>query len=713
MKATHKAAALRKTGITARINYGVAIILIFIYGLFISRTLWNKLPKLEVNGYTFTGRRYGIWDALLHNNGELLFLIILMSISIILLSWLLFASKLAVIRLRLFKNVKYFIPVFSVLYLYCFFGVFWKNLPETQALAFGIAVFAIVALHFTGVYFAIKKPEKHLNTTIYNINAVNVFMLFVVVQYLHPSAYFWYIFWMLFVPVIILYFKNSILIVVEYVKESELYRRLFIRSVHGESSRWASYYTFFKNDIGTWFIKNRNRIWFSAESTLFLGKTFFENDFQLTGRNIGFKTEWHMITVAGTRGGKSVDVIYTNVLNYAGGVIALDVKGEITQVVWKRRSQQRPFYVLDPFNVVIEKKGSGVALKNSHWNILDEIDVNHPEAREHIITLAEACIEKSENEAGNAAHFRETAQIVLRGVIAYVLSDPFLEDEQRHLGTVFNFIKYGAATASQFCPIALNDFIKFKLTTNHAVGGAAKETASILTTVGDKEKGAILSTLTRGIDWMNSPSIQKIICHKSDFSLADAKAKEASIFLILPEEHLQKFNRLTSAFYTMGLNKCSNHVTPQPKGSKRRVLFLMEEFSKLGYFAPVAQKITIAAGSYIKFWFILQSIDQIRKVYKNEGDFWSSCDLQVFALDKKDHDSAKYISDVLGNYTVKNKKNGSEQTYKLMEASEVSEFLDVGTKNQIIIPREGYPLKLRRVPFFKLFKRSQYGKNTR
>ena len=62
---------------------------------------------------------------------------------------------------------------------------------------------------------------------------------------------------------------------------------------------------------------------------------------------------------------------------------------------------------------------------------MDEIDVNNVEAREHIKTLAESCIERGENEQGNTAHFRETAQIVLRGVIAYVLSDPFLKDEQR------------------------------------------------------------------------------------------------------------------------------------------------------------------------------------------------------------------------------------------------------------------------------------------
>ena len=710
MKKQHEPAANRKNGITARINYAIALVLIGIYALIVSRNLWRNLPNWsEFNRNTFTFKRYGVIDILFNNDGELLFFILLTGVFLTSILWLIFASKLAVIRLRLFKNIKYFIPIFCLFYLFWFYIIYFKRFQVIEQIALVIAASAIILIHLVSVYLTSinKLPSKK----IFTVNAINVFVLFAVVQYLYPSPYFWNIIWMFVVPVIILYFKNLILMTIEYVKETHWYARLFIIGRKGVSARWASIYGYIKYDIGSWFVKNRNNIWFSKKSTIFYGKTFWENDFQLGGRNIGATNEWHHILVAGTRGGKSVDVIYTNVLNYAGGIIALDPKGEITQVVWKRRSKQRPFHVIDPFKVVVGKPESGVNLKNSHWNPLDEIDINHSEAREHMQTLAESCIEKSDNEKGNTAHFRETAVIVLRGVIAYVLSDPFLTDDQRHLGTVFNFLKYGEAEVTEFSPLKIDAFIKTALTTNNAANGAAKEAASVLATAGVKgERGAILTTLTRGIDWINSESIQSVICHKGDFTLQDAKAKEASIFLILPEEHLEKFSRLTASFFTTGLNKCSNHVTPQPKGSKRRVLFLMEEFSKLGYFAPAAQKITIAAGSYIKFWFILQNIEQLTKKYNNSADFLGSSDLQVFSLDKKDNHTANFISEILGSYT--RKTNEGEKTYKLMEAIEVATFLDIGTKNQIVIPREGHPLKLRTVPFFKLFKRSKYGKNT-
>ena len=87
-----------------------------------------------------------------------------------------------------------------------------------------------------------------------------------------------------------------------------------------------------------------------------------------------------------------------------------------------------------------------------------------------------------------------------------------------------------------------------------------------------------------------------------------------------------------------------------------------------------------------------------------------SSDLQVFGVDSKDAETLKFVSERLGKYSEKTAEG--EKTFPLMTESEVAEFLDPTAKNQIIIPREGKPLKLKRVPFFNLFKRSQYGKNT-
>lgn len=693
MRSKHTPAALRKTGIQAYINYLAGAILVFFYYFIVSRTIWYDLP---FHWWNFKGVS-GFLEKLLEGGDLLQFTLLLCMVSPLVL-WLLFSSKIAAFHIELFRGIQWLVFPLAFVYIIAYWYFEWGNPTNKESQWIGYGTLGFLPL-FIAVGIFEKKPK--VLKWIMPLLVFYTISYFGMLQILDASPFFWKIFWMVIVPLGILYYKNIIMVCKEYLKELPLYRRLFILGKRGESARWASYYEFFKRDMGGWFFKNRRKIWWSDRSQIFYGLTFPEHDTRIGGRLIGSVSEGHHITIAGTRGGKSVYAIYNNLLSYAGGVIALDPKGELATVTYKRRSLVKPFHIIDPFGVY--------AQQTARWNPLDEINIHSPEAREQIKTLAEASLFMDKSETGNSAHFRENAQIILRGVIAYVMSDPFLNDAQRHLGTVFNLIKYGEAEGKRFSPLSLDSFIKTQLTTNKAANGAAMEAANILTSVGERERGALLSTIARGIDWMNAENIKKVICHSSDFSLRDAKTKESSIYLILPEEHLQKFSRFTSTFFTMAINLCGNHITPQPEGSKRRVLFLLDEFAKLGHFLPVAEKITIAAGSYLKFWIILQNIGQLTKIYNNFADFTGSSDIQVFSLKSTDRETPKFVHECLGRYTERTPEG--EKSYSLMEESEIAEFLDPRNDTQIILPREGAPLMLKRVPFYKNYRKSQYDKN--
>src|SRR5690606_17590174 len=146
-------------------------------------------------------------------------------------------------------------------------------------------------------------------------------------------------------------------------------------------------------------------------------------------------------------------------------------------------------------------------------------------------------------------------------------------------------------------------------------------------------------------------NIRRIISEKSDFSLRDAKTKEASIYLVLPEDYMAEQSRFVATFFSMALHLCGNTITPQPKNSKRRVLFLSDEFAKLKHFSPAEDNITIARGSYLKFWIILQNMEQLTKVYNKPSDFTGSSDMQFFALKSTDRESIRFIHEALGQYT--------------------------------------------------------------
>src|SRR5690606_20381436 len=81
------------------------------------------------------------------------------------------------------------------------------------------------------------------------------------------------------------------------------------------------------------------------------------------------------------------------------------------------------------------------------------------------------------------------------------------------------------------------------------------------------------------------------------------------------------------------------------------VLYLLDEFAVLGHLAPVERAMGLMAGYGVQLWPILQDVHQLRATYgQRAGTFLSNAGvLQVFGVN--DHDSARLVSDLLGQET--------------------------------------------------------------
>src|SRR5665213_2062052 len=60
----------------------------------------------------------------------------------------------------------------------------------------------------------------------------------------------------------------------------------------------------------------------------------------------------HIVTIAGSRAGKSRDVLAPNLLRYPGSVVVIDPKGELARHTATKRAGFGDVFVLDPFNIV-------------------------------------------------------------------------------------------------------------------------------------------------------------------------------------------------------------------------------------------------------------------------------------------------------------------------------------------------------------------------
>jgi type IV secretion system protein VirD4 len=129
---------------------------------------------------------------------------------------------------------------------------------------------------------------------------------------------------------------------------------------------------------------------------------------------------------------------------------------------------------------------------------------------------------------------------------------------------------------------------------------------------------------------------------------AAARKMTATVFLVLPPDRLATYSRWLRLLVTQSLADMARTPAKPPAP----VLYLLDEFAALGHLALVERAMGLMAGYGVQLWPILQDVRQFRATYgQRAGTFLSNAGvLQIFGVN--DHDSAKLVSDLLGQETV-------------------------------------------------------------
>ena len=343
-----------------------------------------------------------------------------------------------------------------------------------------------------------------------------------------------------------------------------------------------------------------------------------------SGRLLRYSGPSHLLTIAPTRTGKGVGTIIPNLLDYPGSVICIDPKGENARITARHRGNFGPVHVLDPFGVT--------GLPGAAFNPLDRIDPAGLDLADDCMTLADALVYDAPDEAGEA-HWNEEAKALIAGIILSIVTSE--APATRNLATLRDRLT--------LAPQAFTA----QLEAMQAQGGLAARAANRHLGKSDREAAGVLSAAQRHTHFLDSPRMTAVL-GRSDFSFADVKAKPTSIYLVLPPDRLATYARWLRLMLAQGLTDLAR----APASTAKPVLFLLDEFAALGRLEPVERAMGLMAGYGIQLWPILQDVHQLRALYdRRAGTFLSNAGvLQVFGVN--DHDSAKLVSDLLGQETV-------------------------------------------------------------
>ena len=432
---------------------------------------------------------------------------------------------------------------------------------------------------------------------------------------------------------------------------------------------------------------------------------------------IGIEDDRHILTVAGSRTGKSVTLI-GNLLCYRGSMIGTDPKGDLANITAERRARMgQKVYILDPFAYTSAK----VAGFRARYNPMAVLKPGNPTIIEDTSLIAEAMVIKA--PAQKDQHWDESAQFFIEGVILHVATAPEY-DGRRNLVTVRELIKQAMMegfdeedkpyfTLAKEMLEHADRLMKFEGTAD--LGGAIEGAAYDFYEKSGTERNGVLSTVRRHTKFLDYTAMRDILSGH-DFDLADLKRDPdgVSIYLCFPATRVEMSNRWLRIFINQLLDAMERERTVPPVP----VLACLDEFPVLGHMRQLENAIGQIASFHVKLWVVLQDWNQGKALYKERWESFAGNAgiLQFFG--NNDLATTEYISKQLGKTQVEVSRQGevgtqqqemglsgrsrSIELHDLLTPDEVSRMFSRNDrlKRQLVIWAGSHPMILQRVEYF-------------
>ncbi|MBA4232458.1 MAG: TRAG family protein [Ralstonia sp.] len=421
-------------------------------------------------------------------------------------------------------------------------------------------------------------------------------------------------------------------------------------------------------------------------------------------RGVGSIDNRHVLTVAGSRGGKGVSLIVPNLLMYDGSAIAIDPKGELAAITARARRQKgQKVIILDPYDA------SGLNAPGS-FNPLDQLDAKKGSVKDDAGLIADALIIGSEREP----HFTDTARILVKTLILYTLT---LAPSERSLVTVYRLL---AGSHERIMDVAERS--EGKVTGRAALFGllisctghfdnAIAGMGANFAQMADREMASVFSTALTQLDFLGSDEMAPVL-QSGDFELSELKTGKATLYLCLPATRMSTHSRWLRVIINLALVAFERTKVKVDIP----VLMVLDEFPVLGHMKSVETAAGLMAGFGVKLWVVLQDLTQIKRLYRDSWEtFIGNAGVSMF-WSNSDKTTLDYISDKLGqtgvrleqsnDTTMQQRLSGASgrreelRVQKLAAPHELEKMLDRRKRRVLILAAGESPVILQRIQYY-------------
>lgn len=395
----------------------------------------------------------------------------------------------------------------------------------------------------------------------------------------------------------------------------------------------------------------------------------------------------HLLAFAPTRSGKGIGLVIPTLLSWSQSVVVTDIKGENFQITaWWRSLFSHVIYLnpTDPnsacFNPLLEIRPGTNAIRDA-------------------MNLAE--ILASPAEGDDDPFWTGGAKKLLSATMLFVLytqKDKSLARCAHHLMRLDELLK--AMMEAHIADLEVKEYVQ--------------SIAISISKSPEKIRGGWAANADGALDLWKDPIVAKTT-RTSDFRLRDLQyAKNpVSLFMVIPPNDLARLKPFVRLFFEQ-LTDTLTETLPMDK-SHHRLLMLMDEFPQFGRMKKVEDSISITAGYDIKWFFIVQGIDQFNRIYGQDNAFLANCHTRL-AYRTNDHKNGEFLSKLLGKttgYKEQEGKSGKKGIVTFFNQGSISmveyerDLLTAGEAQQldaerIVIMNAGTPPVLgHRVHFYK------------